>query len=77
MATFNGNVLSNDTFTHLEVEADRASVAAFVQQLQQELQNNDPVYRLQIQRSGVNPQVGGGTPITAGNTVAVTLHRHP
>ncbi len=79
MANLNGTVLSCSTFTHLEVEAKRADVQAFCTLLQQELaaHPNVSTFRLQIQRSGVPPTPGGGTPITVGNTVVVSLHQHP
>jgi hypothetical protein len=79
MANLSGIVLSGSTFTHVEVEATRAAVVAYAQQLQQELAAHpqSPVFRLQIQRSGVAPTPGGGTPITAGHSVTASLHPHP
>jgi hypothetical protein len=79
MAKFNGSVVSGDTFTHLEVTATRASVLAFIQDLQAELATNpdDQTFHLQIERRGTAPAPGGGTPITAGDPVAVVLHRFP
>ena len=74
-----GDVLSGDTFTHLEVQTTRVDVQAFVAQLNAELAANPnaQTFRLQIQRRGVAPTPGGGVPITAGNPVVVSLHQHP
>ena len=79
MANLNATVLSGNTFTHLEVETDRAEVQGYLSQLQHELTANPnaQTFRLQIQRTDVAPALGGGTPIPKGATVVVSLHQHP
>jgi hypothetical protein len=76
MADFKATVCSKATFTQLEVETTRADVQAFLKDLQKELNENSAVqtFHLQIQRLDVAPPRGGGTPITAGDGVVVTLH---
>ncbi len=79
MANIPGKVLSNQSFTHLEIETNKQDVQKFLIDLQNEVQSNPNTskFRLQIQKSGVSPMPGGGTTISSQDSVTISLHHHP
>jgi hypothetical protein len=78
MARFTAINARNAPATHIEFEATRAEIQAFVTDLQAEINANpnSTIFHLQVERSGGgSPPAGGTLPINRGDTATVTLHR--